>query len=156
HIGDGKIVRIDEQFRRLNLPDGLHLAQRAEDGRRAGLVLQDRHGFLADSVQQADLAPDTAEIEVERGRDLLLGDAALDRLADHLVLLDRRETADLPVVGERLVVGGDEAFYLLSTGVLQRLDPQVTVEQQPGGRLVVVPHNNRRLYDTDLGDGGHD
>ena len=68
------------------------------------------------------------------------------------MLLDRREAADLPVVGERLVVGGDEAFHLLGGGVLQGLDPQVAVEQQPGRGLVGVPNHDGRLDDSDLSD----
>ena len=121
-----------------------------------GLVFQDRDGFFADAVQQARLAPDAAHVEVERERDLFLGHAALDRLADHLVFLDRREAADLSIVGEGLVVGGDETFHLALARVLQRLDPQVAVEQQPGRGLVGVPDDDGRLDDPDLGDGGHD
>lgn len=156
HIGDGIIVGVDQQFGRLDLAHSLHLAQRVEHCAGRGLVLQDRDGFLTYAVQEADLTPDAAHVEIERERDLLLRHAALNRLSDHLVFLNRRETADLPVVGEGFIVGGDQAFHLARACVLQRLDAHVTVEQQPGGRLVRVPDDDGRLDDPDLGDGGND
>ena len=43
-------------------------------------------------------------INIEGPGDALLGDASLDRLEDHPVLLDHREAIDALVIGEGLVV----------------------------------------------------
>src|SRR5690606_976224 len=58
--------------------------------------------------------------------------------------------------GEGLIVGGDQTLHFLYAGILQRLDPKMAVEQQPGGGLVRVPNHDGRLDDPDLGDGSHD
>jgi hypothetical protein len=106
----------------------------------------------ANAVEQLDLALDAARVEVQRGRDLFLGDTALDRFQDHPVLLNGRDAADALVVGEGLVVGRHEAFDLFLTQILQDFDPDMSVEQQPAAIGVAAARNHWRLDQSNLPD----
>ena len=67
------------------------------------------------------------------------------------MLLDRRKATDLPIAGERLVVGGDEAFHLLHAVIFQGLDPQMPVEQLQGDGFVGVRDDDWRFDDPVFG-----
>ena len=104
-IGYRVVVGVHHELGGFDLAQGGHLAQRGEHGRGAGLVLQDRHGFWANAVEQLDPTLDAARVEIQRRRDLFLRDTALYCFQDHPVLLNRCDAADALVVGECLVVG---------------------------------------------------
>ena len=146
------IVRVHHQLGRLDLAHGFHLAQDFEHGGRARFVLQDADGLFTDPVEQLGLAHNAARIEVQRQSDLFLGDTALDGLADHLVLLDWRKAADPLVVGEGLVVRGDQTFDLFDAEILQHLDPDMPIQQHIGAFLPRGSRDDRRLDQANLFD----
>ena len=60
------------------------------------------------------------------------GDAAFERLHDHLVLLDQGEAVDLIVVGEGVVVDRQEAERRGLAKFAEGLEPEVAVEEEEG------------------------
>ena len=144
-IGHGVIVRGDHQFRRLNLPQGLHLAQGPEAVDRAVPGLQQFGGLRTDAVQQGPFAPDQSHIDIQRGRDAGLRYAALDRAQDHLVLLDRGEATDTLVVGEGFVVGRHQAGDGRLAHVLQNMQPNMAIQEDEGPFLSCRTGDYRRF-----------
>ena len=118
------------QLRHLDLPQRLHLAQDGEHRDAELAVLQQVDDLGGDPAQQALLLADPGDVDVERAADLLGGQALVDRLADHVVLLDGAQPVDLLVVGVALVGGGDETMGLGDAQPLQHVEAQVAVEEQ--------------------------
>ena len=96
------------------------------------------------------------DIHVERLCNPFLGDASFHRLHDHLVFLDDREAIDALVVGEGLVVGGNQASDFGLAHILENVDTKMTIEKQILARLAPVARDNRRLDNADLSNGSGD
>ena len=151
-IGHSVVVGRDHQFRRLNLPQGLHLAQGAEAVDRTMPGLQQFGRFGADAVQQGPLLPDQRNVHIQGCRDASLRYAALDRAQDHLVLLDRSEAADALVVGEGLVIGGHQAGDGRLAHFLQNMQPNMAIQNDEGSVLPSRAGDHRRFDQPDLAD----
>jgi hypothetical protein len=78
----------------------------------------------------------------------------LDRLDDHVMLLDRRQPIDPLVVGKGLVIIGDQARRLAVAEVRQRGVAQMAVDQHIGSGVVLAPRDDQRFDDADLTDRG--
>ena len=107
---------------------------------------------FADTVKQLCLAHYAARIEVQRQSDLFLRNSALDGPADHLVLLNGRKAADPLIVGEGLVVRGDQTFDPFDAKILQHLYPDVPIEQHIGVFLTRRSCDDGRFDQANLFD----
>jgi hypothetical protein len=108
-VGRGEVAGRQHQFRDLDLPDGLHLTQDVEGHRIDRPILQHLDHFRRDALEQAAPALDRLDVDIEGAGKFVLRDAPLERAHDHVMLLDGGQAVDALVVGEGLVVGGDEA-----------------------------------------------
>jgi hypothetical protein len=113
-----------------------------------GLVLEHLRDFGTHSVEQRALGLDPPDVDIECLGEFLFGDPALDRLDDHLVLLDRRQPIDPLVVGEGLIVIGNQARGLAVAEVRQRGVAQMAVDQHIGSGVVLAPRDDQGLDET--------
>jgi hypothetical protein len=111
-VAGGKVVHRRHQLDRFDLPHRLHLSQQREHGRVDRLVLEHLGDFGTHAVEQRALGLDPFDINIEGPGEFFFEDPALDRLDDHVVLLDRGQPIDPLVVGEGLVVIGNQARRL--------------------------------------------
>ena len=86
-------------------------------------------------------------------RDPFFRYSVLNGADDHEVLLDRRELVDLVVVGERLVIGGDEAEQALEIQTLCDIETHMTVEHHVGALAAFLGEHDGRLDDADFPHG---
>ena len=61
------------------------------------------------------------------------------------MLLDQRQTIDLIIVGERIVILGDETKRLFAAKLLERFQPEVPVEQVIGAAPATLWMYDQRL-----------
>src|SRR3546814_19628904 len=85
---------------------------------------------------------------------LFRSNAFLKRFQDHLVLLNDSHAAAALVVGYGLVVGRHQADDVLVAPLFENVDPHMSV-QDPVSFLFPGPaHDDGRLADAELADGG--
>src|SRR3546814_1644260 len=84
-------------------------------------------------------------IDAKRPGQSLRRYATFDGADYHSVLLGRRQTTDPLVIGEGVVVGSDQTGHLRFAEVLQRLDPQVAVEQEVAAWISRISNDHRRF-----------
>ena len=68
------------------------------------------------------------------------------------MLLDRRDAIDALVVGVGVVVSRKQALDLGDAEFLQRLKPQMTIEEKPGSGILFVCHDDGRFDQADRFD----
>src|SRR3546814_17102179 len=68
------------------------------------------------------------------------------------MLLDRRDAIDALVVGIGVVVSGKQALDLGNVEFLQRLKPQMTIEEKPDPGLLRISHHDGRFNQADRSD----
>ena len=106
------------------------------------MILQQFDGLGADPVQEVDPAVDGGKIGIERARQPLLADTLVDRPAQHVVLLYRREPVDPVIIGIGFEVPGNQAGRGIMAKLLERQHPEVSVEHQEP-RLVWIRPDDR-------------
>ena len=72
------------------------------------------------------------------------------------MLLHDRNAADALVVGDGLVIGRQQADDLRLANFLERLDTQMSVEQEVLAIRATLARDNRWLDDAQLANGGDD
>jgi hypothetical protein len=78
----------------------------------------------------------------------------IDGAEDHRVLLNQGEAVDLVVVGEGVVVVGDETEHLGATEFAEGLEPHVAVEEHIAAAGAFLGMHDERLDHADLADRG--
>src|SRR3546814_18465374 len=91
---------------------------------------------------------DHLHVDIERARQLFLRYPTIERAHDHVVFLDRRQPVDPLVVGEGLVVVGDNARGLGRTQKPQAIQPHVSVEEKVAATFLA--RDRQRLAKTDF------
>ncbi len=119
------------------------------------LVTQEIGGFGTDAFKQIALLTDARDIDIKCSCEPLFRDALVDGIQDHLVLLNDRDAAHAPIVGESFVLGGDQANDLAIAAFAQDLDPQMAVQQMIAAMIAFIPHHHRRLDDPHFTDRSH-
>ena len=76
------------------------------------LVLEDFSDLCANTFKQATLPFDVVHVNVERLRNPRFRYTPFDDLEDHPMLLDDRQAVDPFIIGEPLVIRGDEANHV--------------------------------------------
>ena len=155
-VGNRVITDHDHRLRDLVLPQGLHLLERLERVDGAVLVLEECGNLGTDAIEKVPFGADGRDIDVQRLRDPLLGNAALDDLQNHLVLLERREAVDLAIESDSLVVERDQTGDFVDTEVFQNFDSEMAVEKQILVLSVGPACHDGRLHDADFTNGRGD
>ena len=144
----------DHELGHLDLAERLHLFEQAERAFGHRLVLEDLDGLGVQPFEEIFPEHDFLNVEIEGLCDLRLGHAAVQRFHDHLVLLDDGEAVDLVVVGERIVIEGEQAGRGGVAEFAERLQPQVAVEEQEGALGAFVGKHDERFDEADGLDRG--
>ena len=155
HQGAGIRRRVgasgDHDLRHLDLPEWLYALHQGESRQGHMFVPQNLDGFWANILEQISIASNRVHRQVESLRDSLFRHTRVERLQDHAVRLDGRDSVHLLVVGVAFVLGRDETWCLDDAEVSQDFNPSVSVEDEVLSSLPWV--DAQGFDDADLPNG---